>query len=69
MNVMNCLNQLQVFKSQGLEVTSAIPPLTEQLAELVNLQIKHVESLRNMAESLKKYVNDFNSEACAHMKK
>lgn len=60
--VISCLNQLKTFEEQGLDVCSAIMPLTAQLSQLVNLQKKHIEKFNAQNAALAACVDAFDDE-------
>ena len=62
LKVISCLNQLKTFQEQGLDVSSAIMPLTAQLSQLVDLQTKHVEKFNSRNDGLAACVDAFEEE-------
>ena len=60
--IMDCLNQLKKFQSQGLHVDSAITPLTTQLTELIDLQTNHISKLQKYCDDFNDYLTDFDRQ-------
>ena len=69
LKVISCLNQLRTFEEQGLDVSSAIMPLTAQLSQLVDLQTKHVEKFSAQSTALAACVDRFDEEVRKASKK
>ena len=67
--VNECLSQLKTFESQGLDVSSAISPLTRQLTQLSELQGKHCVALEARRDALASYVQEFEDDVSAVVKK
>ena len=63
LKVISCLNQLKTFQEQGLDVSSAISPLTAQLSQLVQIQTKHVSCLERQCAALGACVSEFEEES------